>query len=57
MEHETLEKQVEELRYELKETNWAARYQPHWIKGILNYQKRCLGKTLDRAKYDIRKYR
>lgn len=57
MEQETLEKQVDALRYELRETNWAARYRSDWMKGILNYQKRCLGRTLDRAKYDIKKYR
>jgi len=56
MEQETLEKQLEEVRGELRETNWAARYQPQWVKGILNYQKKCLGRILDRTKYDIRKY-
>lgn len=56
MEQETLEKQLEEVRGELRETNWAAQYQPQWVKGILNYQKKCLGRILDRTKYDIRKY-
>jgi len=52
-----LEKQVEELREELKETTWAARNYAS-IKGpMLRYQQKYIGKCLDRAKYDIRKYR
>lgn len=52
-----LEKQVEALRDELKETTWAARNYTN-IKGpMLKYQQKYIGRSLDRAKYDIRKYR
>ena len=57
MEEKTLEQNLENIRDELKETTWAARNYNGYKGALMGYQKKYLGRTLDRAKYDIRRYR
>lgn len=57
MEQTTLERNLGELKEQLKETTWAARNYRGYHGVLMEYQRKYIGRCLDKTRYDIRKYR